>query len=152
MISIRPADLDAPQVIDLVARHQRELLAASPKGQAFVLDLAGLRDPAITMLSGWQDDQCVAIGALKRLGATHGELKSMRTHPGFLRRGIARQMLDELLALASREGIVRVSLETGSGERFEPALALYRQRGFVNGAAFADYRLSAFNQCLHLDL
>ena len=33
-----------------------------------------------------------------------------------------------------------------------PALALYRKRGFVNGAAFGDYVLTDFNQCLHLAL
>ena len=47
----------------------------------------------------------------------------------------------------------RLSLETGTGSSFEPALALYRQRGFVNGPAFADYpQDSSFNQFLHLDL
>ena len=51
-----------------------------------------------------------------------------------------------------RDGITRVNLETGSGEKFEPALALYRQHGFVNGPAFADYRLTKFNRCLNLDL
>lgn len=45
-----------------------------------------------------------------------------------------------------------LSLETGSGPAFEPALALYRRRGFINGEAFADYVLTDFNQCLHLRL
>jgi putative acetyltransferase len=46
----------------------------------------------------------------------------------------------------------RLSLETGSGEAFEPALALYRRRGFTDGPAFADYVASDFNQFLHLEL
>lgn len=40
----------------------------------------------------------------------------------------------------------------GSGFAFDPALALYRRRGFVDGGAFGDYERTAFNQFLHLDL
>jgi putative acetyltransferase len=46
----------------------------------------------------------------------------------------------------------RLSLETGSGPAFEPALALYRSRGFVDGEVFGDYVRSDFNQFLHLAL
>ena len=45
-----------------------------------------------------------------------------------------------------------MSLETGSGSAYEPALALYRRCGFVNGERFGDYEASAFNQFLHLRL
>jgi putative acetyltransferase len=76
----------------------------------------------------------------------------MRTDPHHLRRGVATRMLEHLLALARSRGYRRVSLETGSGEVFEPALALYRRYGFTNGPAFGDYRASEFNQFLHLDL
>jgi putative acetyltransferase len=50
------------------------------------------------------------------------------------------------------DGMTRLSLETGSGIVFEPALALYRRRGFVDGEAFAQYVRSPFNQFLHLEL
>ncbi len=46
----------------------------------------------------------------------------------------------------------RLSLETGSGPAFEPALALYRKRGFVDGEPFGEYVRSDFNQFLHLPL
>jgi putative acetyltransferase len=49
-------------------------------------------------------------------------------------------------------GLRRLSLETGSGPAFEPALALYRKRGFQHGEPFGDYVPSAFNQFLHLSL
>ena len=42
----------------------------------------------------------------------------------------------------------KLSLETGSGRAFEPALELYRRQGFVEGEAFADYTGSEFNQFL----
>jgi putative acetyltransferase len=46
----------------------------------------------------------------------------------------------------------RLSLETGSGPAFEPALALYRRNGFIDGEAFGSYQPSEFNQFLHLPL
>jgi putative acetyltransferase len=76
----------------------------------------------------------------------------MRTHPDHLRKGVAAALLDHLIAEARRRGYVRLSLETGRGPDFEPALALYRSRGFANGAAFGDYPASEFNQFLHLAL
>ena len=39
--------------------------------------------------------------------------------------------------------------ETGSGPAFDPALALYRAHGFMEGDAFGDYARSAFNQFFH---
>ena len=57
-----------------------------------------------------------------------------------------------ILAAARARGFSRLSLETGSGEAFEPALALYRRHGFRSGGAFGDYDASAFNQFMHLDL
>ena len=76
----------------------------------------------------------------------------MRTHPDHLRTGVAARLLDHILAEARVRGLRRLSLETGSGPAFDPALALYRARGFTDGEAFSDYRRTGFNQFLHLDL
>ena len=76
----------------------------------------------------------------------------MRTHPLHLRRGVAAALLEHVIGEARRRGLRHLSLETGSGPAFEPALALYRKRGFVDGDAFGDYAKSAFNQFLHLAL
>jgi putative acetyltransferase len=65
---------------------------------------------------------------------------------------VAALLLDRIVAEARALGLTRLSLETGSGPAFEPALTLYRKRGFVDGAAFSDYQPSAFNQFLHLQL
>jgi putative acetyltransferase len=76
----------------------------------------------------------------------------MRTHPDFLRRGVGALVLETIVDAARAAGMTRLSLETGSGPAFEPALALYRRRGFRPGGAFGDYEASAFNQFLHLAL
>jgi len=102
--------------------------------------------------SAWDGQTLVGVGALKRLDAEAGEVKSMRTAPGHLRRGVAAAVLEHIIGQARAAGLKRLSLETGTGAQFEPALALYRRRGFVDGGPFADYRPSAFNQFLHLQL
>lgn len=152
IFDIRPDDLASAPTRELLALHLAGMHASSPPGSVYALDLSGLRDPAVTVWSAWAGDRIAGIGALKRLAPDHGEVKSMRTHPDFLRQGIARQLLEHIIAQARQQGVRRLSLETGSGPAFEPALALYRRRGFTNGAAFGDYVATAFNQFLHLDL
>lgn len=146
------ANLDDPGVQDLIAIHQRAMIEGSPPGLSFALDLSGLRDEAVTVWAVHVGDQVAAIGALKHLDEKSCEIKSMRTHPAFLRQGIAAALLDTIIAHARTRGYARISLETGTGPAFAPALALYRKRGFENGPAFAGYALTDFNQCLHLAL
>jgi putative acetyltransferase len=151
-VTILPGDLADPRVLELLGVHLADLRASTPPESVYALDLSGLQAPGITFWTIWDGDTLLGFGALKELDATSGELKSMRTDPRHLRRGVATRMLEHLLALARSRGYRRVSLETGTGEAFEPALALYRRHGFVNGPAFGDYRASEFNQFLHLDL
>ncbi len=151
-MQIARADLEDPQIQDLIAYHQRAMLEGSPPGHSFALDLSGLQVEGVTVWAAHVDGRAAAIGALKKLDEKSCEVKSMRTHPEFLRQGLAAALLEAIIAHARAQGFARMSLETGSGPAFEPALALYRRRGFVNGEAFADYVLTDFNQCLHLAL
>ncbi|MEC8772878.1 MAG: N-acetyltransferase, partial [Pseudomonadota bacterium] len=59
---------------------------------------------------------------------------------------------DKLIAIARSDGLARLSLETGTNDRFAPAIALYTRRGFVAGEAFAHYANGPHNQCYHLEL
>ena len=149
---VKPGDFTDPQTLDLLRRHLQGMLETSPPGHSFALDLSGLQRPDVTFLSVWDGDTVLAIGAIRELAPDHGELKSMRTRTDRLRTGAATTLLLTLLDLAIIRGYRRVSLETGSGAPFEPALALYRKHGFRDGEAFADYVRSDFNQFLHLDL
>jgi putative acetyltransferase len=149
---IRREDLSGDPARDLVRLHLEGMHAHSPPGHVFALDYSGLTTPDVTVWSAWQAGRITGIGALKDLGARAGELKSMRTHPDFLRRGVAAALLEHIIIAARAKGMTRLSLETGSGAYFEPALTLYRRRGFVDGAEFGDYVRSPFNQFLHLTL
>jgi putative acetyltransferase len=152
MFEIREDDLSGAATRALVALHLQGMRANTPPESVYALDLSGLIQPGVTVWTAWDRDTVVAMGALKLFGDRTGEVKSMRTHPDHLRRGAAAEILDQIIAEARRHGLRRLSLETGSGPSFEPALALYRKRGFVNGGVFSDYVASAFNQFLHLDL
>ena len=57
----------------------------------------------------------------------------MRTHPDHLRRGVGSALLAHIIDYAKAHGMRRLSLETGSGAAFEPALVFYRSNGFTNG-------------------
>jgi len=149
---IKPGDFDDPRVIALLRRHLEGMHANSPPGHVFALDWSGLQKPEISFYALWQDDELLGFGALKELDSRTGEIKSMRTADAHLRKGVAAAILDHIIAQARKRGYARLSLETGSGPAFEPAVALYRKRGFVNGEAFGGYEASAFNQFLHLDL
>ncbi len=150
--TIREDDLSGSDTRALLRLHLEGMHAHSPPGSVFALDLTGLTAPNVTVWTVWCRGAIAGIGALKDLGGRTGEIKSMRTHPHFLRRGLASTLLEHIIGVARARGMARVSLETGSGPYFEPALSLYRRYGFVDGDAFAEYQRSAFNQFLHLAL
>ncbi len=151
-MDIRRDDLSSAQTQELLRLHLEGMQSTSPPEHCFALDLSGLKTPDIEVWSAWEGDQIMGIGALKRLGPGVGEVKSMRTHPDHLRKGVGAALLEVIIAAAQEAGLTKLSLETGSGADFEAALALYRRRGFVDGERFADYQPSDFNQFLHLQL
>jgi len=145
-------DLSRDAVRALVKLHLEGMHAASPPGTCFVLDLSGLQEPNVTVWSAWRANALCGIGALKQLDQTTGEVKSMRTHPDHLKSGVGAALLEHIIGQARSRGLSKLSLETGDGPEFEAALSLYRKRGFVKGAPFADYQPSDFNQFFHLAL
>ena len=152
MTVIKPGDFDDDRIRTLLTRHLEGMHAYSPPGHVFALDWSGLQKPAISFYALWDGDELLGFGALKELDSSSGEIKSMRTADAHLRKGVAATILDHIIAEARKRRYTRLSLETGSGPAFEPAIALYRKRGFTDGGAFGGYEKSPFNQFLHLDL
>ncbi len=151
-IEIRLGEFSDARVMALLHEHLAAMHGNSPPGSVYALGAAALQCPEIAFFTAWRGDALLGCAALKQLSATWGELKSMRTATAHLRQGVASSLLQHLLSVARSRGYRRVSLETGSGPAFEPALALYRRYGFCNGEAFADYASTTFNQFLHLEL
>jgi len=134
-------DLSGPEVSNLIGEHLRNMHQLSPPESIHALGLEKLRQPDITFWTVWEGAELLGCGALKELDASHGEIKSMRTAAAHLRKGVASVMLRHILDEAKRRGYRRLSLETGSGEAFEPARTLYRRFGFAECGPFGDYVL-----------
>lgn len=137
-------DLDSDDVQALLASHFRQMRAISPPEACHVLPIDSLRDPAVTFWSLREEGALLAVGALKHLSARHGEVKSMRTAPEALGRGVGRALLRHIVAEARARGYRRLSLETGRSEPFAAALHLYRSEGFIPCAPFAGYSDTPF--------
>jgi putative acetyltransferase len=152
MAVIKLGDFGDDRVKALLTRHLEGMHANSPPGHVFALDWSGLQEPEISFYALWDGEALLGFGALKELDPRAGEIKSMRTADAHLRKGVAARILDYIIAEARQRGYTRLSLETGSGPAFEPALTLYRKHGFTEGGAFGGYVKSPFNQFLHLDL
>ncbi|MFK2876750.1 GNAT family N-acetyltransferase [Rhodanobacter hydrolyticus] len=138
-------DLTHPEVHALLREHVAGMHAHSPPENVFALDLSRLKVPEVMFWTAWDEAELLGCGAMKELDATHGEVKSMRTAAGHLRKGVARKILDAILAEAGRRGYSRVSLETGSTAAFVPAHTLYAQAGFVRSGPFGDYSPNDFS-------
>ena len=149
---LKPGDFGDGRVKALLARHLEGMHASSPPGHVFALDWSGLQKPEISFYALWEGETLLGFGALKELEPRAGEIKSMRTADAHLRKGVAATILEHLITEARQRGYTRLSLETGSGPAFEPALRLYRKYGFTDGEAFGEYRKSPFCQFLHLEL
>ena len=151
-VRICAGDLTDPRIIALLDLHVTRARAETGPGSTHALDLAGLKAPEISFFAAWDGDALLAVGALKRLSAEHGELKSMYTAERYRRRGVASALLRHLIAEARRNGWRRLSLETGSWGYFEPARTLYRRSGFTDCGPFADYRQDPNSVYMSLEL
>jgi putative acetyltransferase len=147
-ITFHENDLDSPDVQELVERHYAELRSISPPDACHVLPSTGLRHPSVTVWSARENGQLLGIGALKELADDHGEVKSMRTVPEALGRGVGRALLRHILAEAKARGYQRLSLETGNTEPFAAALRLYVSEGFQPWGPFAGYSETPFSSFL----
>jgi putative acetyltransferase len=152
MMRIIPGDVRDPRVVDLLHIHLTSARAETAPGSAHALDLTGLQSPGISFWTIWDDETLLGVGALKRLSADHGEVKSMHIVQSSRRRGAGSAMLHHIVATARASGMLRLSLETGSWDYFLPARALYRSHGFVECPPFAEYVLDPNSVFMSLDL
>jgi putative acetyltransferase len=138
-VKITDGGLDDVRVQALLAHHFKTARDETAPGSAHALDLSGLKAPDIHFWSAWEEDRVIAIGALKRLSESHGEIKSMHTDQARRRKGAGSAMLRHIIARAREMGLSRLSLETGSWPYFIPAREFYRRHGFVECPPFGDY-------------
>ena len=112
-MQIRTGDTYDPRVVELLDYHYRSARAQTAPGSAHALDLDGLRAPEVAFWTGWDGDALVAVGALKTISPSHGEVKSMHTAATARRRGFGSRMLEHIIAEARARGV--------SGSAWKPA-------------------------------
>jgi putative acetyltransferase len=151
-VEIRAGGLDEPEVQALLVLHRTEALGSTPRENAHALDLDGLRRPDIAFWTAWDGRTLLGMAGLRELAPDHGDIKSMRTAPRALRRGVGRALLDHLIATARARGYARLSLETGTAPMFDPANAMYESAGFQDCPPFGDYPDSPHNRFMTLRL
>lgn len=152
MFTVKIDDLSHPAVQKLVTYHISGMREQSPPESIHALDVEKLRDPGVTFWSAWEGDQLAGIGALKLLDDKHGELKSMRTAPDFLRRGVAKLILRHILQAAHDRRLHRLSLETGTHDGFTACHQLYLKHGFIACEPFANYKPDPNSRFMTLNL
>ena len=139
-MEIKVDDLTGPEIAELLEQHISDMKAVSPPESKHALDLEGLRQPEITFWTVWDETSLAGCGALKELGASHAEIKSMRTAPKYRNKGVGAMLLQHIIDEAISRSYRRLSLETGSMSFFEPARLLYLKFGFVYCGPFSDYK------------
>jgi GNAT superfamily N-acetyltransferase len=83
------------------------------------------------------DGESVGTTALKLLSPEVAELKRVYVRPEARGLSLASRMLDSAIYAARSLGVHSIRLETHS-EYMRPAVAMYRQRGFVEIPAYTD--------------
>ena len=151
-MQITPGDFADPRVLDLLRVHLTAARAQTAPGSAHALDHAGLQSPDIKFWTLWDGSRLLGTGAVKRLAPDHGEVKSMHVAEAARRTGAGSAILRHLVATAQADGMVRLSLETGSWDYFAPARAFYRRHGFVDCPPFPPYGPDPHSAFLTLDL
>jgi putative acetyltransferase len=141
---IRPTPPDHPQVLALIAELDRYLRSLYASDENHILDLDGLKDPAVTFLAAWSGDTVVGCGAVRVMagepdtdGVRYGEIKRMFVSPARRGERIGQRILDALEKRLHAAGIGRALLETG--ELLAQAVRLYRASGFVDRGTFGGY-------------
>ncbi|WP_371863349.1 GNAT family N-acetyltransferase [Cellulomonas terrae] len=152
-MTIAADDPTAPDVLDLLGEHLADMFATSPAESVHALDPTALASPAITFWTA-RDSAGALLGcaALKALGPSDGELKSMRTTSAARGQGVGAALLAHVLAAAAERGLRTVHLETGTQDYFAAARRLYERAGFVECPPFADYALDPHSVFYRLTL
>ena len=144
-IYIRLDDLSSEESQSIVREHMAGMLANTPIESVHALPLDKLKQPNITFWTAWIGSELCGCGALQRLDAQHGEVKTMRTRAKFLRKGVGQAVLSHIVNHATDTGIKRLSLETGSSDVFLAARAMYLNNGFGICGPFGDYKLDPYS-------
>lgn len=148
--TIRTDDPTIPDVTALLKRHLAFTAQASPPGTCFALDAEALTAAGVTFWTAREAGGVLGCIALKtgHLQPGHGEIKSLHCAAEARGRGVGAALITALMDHARRNGLERLSLETGRSEGFAPSRKLYEKMGFSACPAFGPYEDDTFSYCM----
>ncbi len=139
MTEVREVAPSDPALLPLIERHLELMYASSPACSVHAMDAGRLAEAGVRFFAILDGREAVAMGALKSLAGSDGEVKSMHVRADHRGGPFADAILTRLLGVARETGMARVSLETGSQEAFAPARAFYARHGFSTCRPFEGY-------------
>ncbi len=122
---------------DFAAQHADIAAHFAPPHAAFVARAGGAPAGCVGLTAHASDRTAV--------------VKKLYVAPAYRKRGVARALMNALIAYARERGVARLVLDTAR-ERMEPAYALYLALGFLECAPYGevDYRCATFMD-LHIE-
>ncbi|HVW31617.1 MAG TPA: GNAT family N-acetyltransferase [Acidimicrobiia bacterium] len=126
---------------NLSDRHGLALEEATPDSELLV-QIAGLLEPPQALYLAEVDGRPAGTGGLKEVRPGVAEVKRMYVGPRFRGRGIARALLERLIADARAGGYRSLQLETAVW--MVEAHALYRSCGFTDAPPHPDPEFGAY--------
>ncbi|WP_022706572.1 MULTISPECIES: GNAT family N-acetyltransferase [Paracoccus] len=138
-IAIAPEDPRSPDLDLLFERHTQAMHADTPPESIHMMPRTTLVSDSIGFFVLRIDGAACAMGALKQIGGSEGELKSMHVLSEHRGAGLSRLMLAHLVDEARARGLTRLSLETGAQASFAAARGLYAKAGFAECPPFGSY-------------
>jgi GNAT superfamily N-acetyltransferase len=138
-VRFAPCDPELPPASALLAEMTAELALAYGDFNRLdnpALSPAELRGPGGAYLVGFEGDEVVAGGGVRRLSDGVGEIKRMFVRPAARSRGMAAELLEALEGMATALGYRSVRLDTGPKQVH--ALRLYRASGYAEIEPYND--------------
>ena len=135
-VTVRAGDPRSPEGRALLAASHAYLASLYPPEHNHFLDVDALAAPRIAFMIAEADGRALGCAALARMDG-YAEIKSMYVDPAARGAGVGAALMDALEALARREGIAWLRLETG--DTLLAAQRLYARHGFAPTAPFGGY-------------
>jgi putative acetyltransferase len=127
-----------PPIRQMIEELNAHLLTLTPAEFCSHMTAEQMANPETTVfIARTPDSHAIGMGALRRESGGVAEVKRMFTRPEARGQHVGSAILDEIIALAQREGIQRLVLETG--DRHPEAWRLYESRGFTRTGPVLDY-------------
>ncbi len=135
------------EIRGLVRELNEYMIPLTPREFQFQLTVEQMAEPSVTLFVARADGgRAVGMGSLKVHDRRLGEVKRMYTLPEMRGRRIGSALLGEIEALATRNRLAVLKLETGEAPGFEEAWRLYERAGFTECGAFLDYPDSGWSR------